>query len=79
LKLQSQHNPDTNKNEEFEVESILQHAQPINKSSAKWYFVKWKGYSSKHNTWQPNHAMGNCTEVIRRYWRGAPVLNKRKK
>lgn len=34
-----------------------------------YYQVKWKGYSSKENTWEPKKHLRNCHEAIERFER----------
>ncbi len=34
-----------------------------------YYQVKWKGYSSKENTWEPKKHLSNCHEAIERFER----------
>lgn len=29
-----------------------------------WYQVKWKGYSAKHNTWEPKKNLATCQDLI---------------
>jgi hypothetical protein len=47
--------------EEFEVEQILD--QRFHKGD-KHYLVKWKGYSSLHNSWEPEENLNNCSEML---------------
>ena len=52
-------------NEEYEVETILAHRQHRNQNQ---YLVKWKGYASADNTWEPEaHLMPNSTDTLLRY------------
>ena len=52
-------------NEEYEVETILAHRKHRNQNQ---YLVKWKGYASADNTWEPEaHLMPNSTDTLLRY------------
>ncbi|QRW24222.1 Retrotransposable element Tf2 protein [Rhizoctonia solani] len=51
--------------EEYKVEGITD----AEERDGKWYFwVKWKGYGSKENTWEPQENLN--THVITHIWRG---------
>jgi hypothetical protein len=49
----------------FEVEKILGHRGPANRRE---YLVKWKNFSSSHNTWEPA-AQFDSLACIADYWR----------
>ena len=51
---------------EYQVESICGNRFD-DKSSGMLYLVKWKGYSSKDNTWEPMENLGNCQEALERF------------
>ncbi|KAG1141336.1 hypothetical protein G6F37_008221 [Rhizopus arrhizus] len=54
--------------EEYEVERIVEH-RVIGKTKKKIeYFIKWKGYSTKHNTWEPASAFFNAKSIVQKYW-----------
>jgi hypothetical protein len=42
---------DSTSDEEYEVEIILN--KRLNKYGQKEYLIKWLGYGSKYNTWEP--------------------------
>ncbi|KAJ3501747.1 hypothetical protein NLJ89_g9201 [Agrocybe chaxingu] len=48
--------------QEFEVESILQHK--INELGIHTWFVKWKNYSSDHNSWVEEENLSNCLQLL---------------
>ncbi|CAJ0552868.1 Ff.00g009460.m01.CDS01 [Fusarium sp. VM40] len=51
---------------EWEVEEIVE--SRIDTTTKKQvYLVKWKGYSSKHNTWEPRKNLGNCLKLVRKF------------
>lgn len=50
---------------EWDVEDIVD-TQIDNASSETLYLVKWKGYPSKENTWEPKENLGNCKSAIKR-------------
>ena len=57
----------------YEVEKIIAHRTPEAGGNVE-YFVKWKGFPSSANTWEPE---GNFIErkCIDTYWSSAPVAN----
>ena len=50
--------------QEYEVEAILAHR---NQGRQKQYLVKWKGYDSSENTWQPENTLSNAGETLAEY------------
>ena len=50
---------------EYEVEKVLNHKQIGNRMK---YYVKWKGYDSSENTWEPESNLQNAQEKILEYW-----------
>ena len=51
----------TDGNEEYEVEAILTHWTYKNRQTH--YLVKWKGYDSSKNTWEPESNLSNAEEL----------------
>jgi hypothetical protein len=49
--------------EDFEVESILDHADEDGK---RFYLIKWQGWSHYHNSWEPSENL-ECPSVIAKY------------
>eukprot|EP00298_Acanthocystis_sp_HF-20_P029704 c8613_g1_i1.p1 GENE.c8613_g1_i1~~c8613_g1_i1.p1 ORF type:complete len:248 (-),score=66.73 c8613_g1_i1:71-814(-) len=49
---------------EFEVEDIVRHRKD---GKQILYFVKWKGFESSENTWEPESNLINCIEKLRVY------------
>ena len=47
--------------EEYEVEKILAHRR-VGRTSK--YLVRWKGYSSYHDSWQSEEDLANCQELL---------------
>ena len=52
-------------NEEYEVEVILTHRTYNNRQTH--YLVKWKGYDSSKNTWEPESNLLNTEEELNNY------------
>ncbi|KAG0581311.1 hypothetical protein KC19_4G242000 [Ceratodon purpureus] len=64
--------PDTN---EWEVKKILdvRESKPIRMShhvyrTTKEYLVHWKGYSKKDASWEPEHYLDNCQELLEEFY-----------
>ncbi|QRW23043.1 Retrotransposable element Tf2 protein [Rhizoctonia solani] len=50
--------------EEYEVEGITD----AKERDGKWFFrVKWKGYGSKENTWEPRENLKNAEKILEKY------------
>ncbi|QRW24417.1 Retrotransposable element Tf2 protein [Rhizoctonia solani] len=50
--------------EEYEVEGITN----AEERNGKWFFqVKWKGYGSKENTWEPQENLKNAKKILEKY------------
>ena len=52
-------------NEEYKVEAILTHWTYKNRQMR--YLVKWKGYDSSKNTWEPEANLLNAEEELNDY------------
>jgi hypothetical protein len=50
--------------QEYKVEQILNHKQV---SGKPYYLVKWKGYDTSENTWEPIKNLTNCAALIQQY------------
>jgi hypothetical protein len=53
-----------NGEEHYEVEAILDHKGV---GRRRLYFLKWKGYSDKENSWEPESGLDNAKALLRRY------------
>ena len=49
---------------EYEVEAIISHRKS---GKGRAFLVKWKGYSSSENTWEPERNLSNAKELLKRY------------
>ncbi|KAF8751560.1 hypothetical protein RHS01_08341 [Rhizoctonia solani] len=50
--------------EEYEVEGIVD----MEKRNGKWFFrVKWKGYGSEENTWEPRENLKNAEKILKKF------------
>ncbi|PHH80773.1 hypothetical protein CDD80_7310 [Ophiocordyceps camponoti-rufipedis] len=51
---------------EYEIESIVD--DRIEQDTLRhFYLVKWKGFGSKNNTWEPKTNMAHCSEALMEY------------
>jgi hypothetical protein len=50
--------------EEYEIESIL--TDKVSRGR-RFYLVAWKGYSSAHNSWEPEGSFQHAQEVLKQY------------
>ena len=61
-------------NEEFEVEAILTHCLYKNRETR--YLIKWKGYDTSENTWEPESNLSNAEEELNDYKNCHNLSNK---
>ena len=56
--------------EEYEVDNVKSHElQSSSGGKAKYkYLVLWRGYSSEHDTWEPESNLKHASKVLRTYW-----------
>ena len=54
-------------NEEYKVEAILSHH--LHKNCETTYLIKWKGYDSSENSWEPESNLTNAEEELDDYKR----------
>ena len=59
----------------FQVEKIIDHEQRAN---VTYYLVKWKGFDSSQNTWEPSTNF-NSTQIIKEYWKKCQQQHKKNK
>jgi hypothetical protein len=55
---------DDDTKQEYEVEKILNHKRV---SGKPYYLVKWKGYDTSENTWEPIKNLTGCHQLIQQY------------
>lgn len=54
---------------EGSVSDILRKKKKRNKSEAKWqYHVKWAGYDSDANSWEPEENVADCQRLLSSFW-----------
>ena len=63
-------------NEEFEVEMIINY-QFFGQHKTLQYLIKWKGYPTSNNTWEPTSNM-HAPEIIKQYHQRCPLWDKSK-
>jgi hypothetical protein len=67
---------DDDTEQEYEVKQILNHKWV---SGKPYYLVKWKGYDTLENTWEPIENLTNCAALIRQYsknWKANDPLHQ---
>src|SRR5712672_462773 len=64
-------------NEEFEVETIINH-RFVGRRKTLQYLIKWKGYPSSDNTWEPVNNV-HAPEIVKQYHQRRPLEDKSKK
>jgi hypothetical protein len=55
----------SSKKEDYDVEKIV--SKRIDKQGRTLYLIKWKGYSSSENTWEPKSHVANCQDMIEEF------------
>src|SRR6267154_3001849 len=64
-------------NKEFEVETIINH-RFFGRRKVLQYLIKWKGYPSSDNTWEPVDNV-HAPEIVKQYHQRRPLEDKSKK
>ena len=54
-----------NEQQEWEVETILDHRTRYGRGQ---FLVKWKGYPSSENSWEPLEGLGNAADMVQAWW-----------
>ena len=63
--IQQTFNFETQEEDTFVVEKILRHEDQL-------YLVKWKGYPTSENTWEPKEHLVNCQKALREFYQREP-------
>jgi len=57
-----------NDEEEWEVEAILKHRDTGRRNNrVRQYWIKWKGWETNNNTWEPEAMLGHSKELLQEY------------
>jgi hypothetical protein len=78
-KVEEKPHPAPAREDRFEVEEILQEKR--DEKGKVHYLIKWKGFTARHNTWEPEENLDRADEVLQRFKqrpeqkRTQPVLN----
>ena len=59
-----QKNIEIESKDEYEVERILNYKQV---SGRPYYLVKWKGYDTSENTWEPIAHLDGCHQKVKEF------------
>ncbi|XP_072038222.1 histone-lysine N-methyltransferase SUV39H2-like isoform X2 [Amphiura filiformis] len=51
--------------EEYEVEAVVDYVK--DEAGKEWYQVKWKGYPTDQNTWEPKDNLTGCNKRIKKF------------
>jgi hypothetical protein len=62
--------------EEYEVEKILGHDRV---NGRPYYLVKWTGYDTSENTWEPIENLTGCSQLVKQYHRQKGPRHSRRK
>lgn len=63
------------KQKEWDVERIVA-VRTDAATNQEEYFVKWKGYPAKDNTWEPKENLGNCQMALKNFETNKKVPKK---
>jgi hypothetical protein len=62
--------------QEYEVKQILDNKQV---SGKPYYLMKWKGYNTSENTWEPIKNLTGCHQLVQQYYSQRGQRSPRKK
>lgn len=73
LKIDEQldYDSDFNENEDYEVERIIDVC--IHRNNKREFLIRWKGYSSKSDSWEPEENL-DCNDLINRFMSKVDVM-----
>ena len=60
-------NFETQEEDTFVVEKIL-------RQEGQRYLIKWKGYPTSENTWEPREYLENCQRLLDQFYRRKPAI-----
>jgi chromobox protein 5 len=66
---------------EYELEMVLSHRErrvANRRTPKREYLVKWKGYSTAHDSWEPESHLVNAQEAVQAYWARRELVDKYK-
>ena len=63
----------TEDGEEYKVEAIVEHRK---RGNGYHYLMKWKGYETAENTWEPLSNLKNATDIIKKWHEDNPKQQK---
>jgi len=55
----------SSKNKDYDVEKIV--SKRTDENGRIFYLIKWKGYSSSDNSWEPENHVANCQNLIKAF------------
>ncbi|CAF0753019.1 unnamed protein product [Adineta steineri] len=55
----------SSKNKDYDVEKIV--SKRTDGKGQVFYLIKWKGYSTADNTWEPVNNVNNCPELVKAF------------
>ncbi|KAF9499541.1 hypothetical protein BDN71DRAFT_1441670 [Pleurotus eryngii] len=71
--------PGSEGEEEYEIEEIIEAKKGMFSGGRVGYLVKWKGYSSEHNSWVDERDAGNAADLIDTFWKKQNAAKARRK
>ena len=72
---QTAENIEIEDDDEYEVEKILKQKRV---NGQPFYLVKWKGYDTSENTWEPIANLKGCHQAMQNYWQTSRNCPRRK-
>ena len=53
---------------EYEVEAILAHKLDRRYKDPNFYLIRWRGYDTSQDSWEPTEALENAQDILRDFW-----------
>jgi len=67
---------DSEGEELYNIEEIIGHKMI---KGVRYYRIKWEGYPSSENTWEPVDVLGKCQDLVKEYHRNDECRRKAKR